>query len=84
MKRLILRALETACDLCHDWAPWGCALTDFSIRLDQRWCTGYWVDPDSPTPRRIAAATGRKCATVHLSGPDRKKIGKVDLGKFAL
>jgi hypothetical protein len=43
VRRLIVTALNRACDLTHDHHRWGCILATWSDRLDQRWQTGVWL-----------------------------------------
>jgi hypothetical protein len=72
-ERRIVRGLNGACALVDDVAYrpavvhltrrlprwWDCQLAHLSMRLDDRWSTGYWSSPAAP------AAPGPRCRACH-------------------
>jgi hypothetical protein len=52
---------------------WHCGLAKLSVRLDDRWGTGYWAD--GPVPSGTCAACERRAAHLVIDGP----VGEVPL-----
>jgi hypothetical protein len=49
--------------------PWCCQLAHLSMRLDDRWSTGYWASPDAPTvPGGPCDICGRRAALFVVGG----------------
>jgi hypothetical protein len=82
-KLLIVRALQVACTLVDDlayrplvvrltgWMPrwWSCQLSHLSMKLDDRWHTGFWRSPDAPPiPEGLCDACGRRAAWLVVGG----------------
>jgi hypothetical protein len=83
LKRLIVRFLNRACTWVDDvayrpavvkatlWLPrwWGCELARLSMRLDDRWATGYWSGDDAPAaPAGRCESCQRRAAWLVMGG----------------
>jgi len=80
-RRLIVRALNGLCGLVDAVAyrpvvvrfgrplphRWNCNLARLSMRLDERWGTGYW-NGDGPQPGEPCEACGRRPALFFIGG----------------
>jgi hypothetical protein len=50
---------------------WNCQLAHLSMKLDDRWGTGYWDSDDAPpVPGGPCAACGRRAAWLVIGGDD--------------
>lgn len=82
-KRRIVRALNTACTAVDAVAYrpavvrltlplprwWGCQLARLSMRLDDRWGTGYWSSETAPAaPEGLCDACRRRAAWLIVGG----------------
>ena len=91
MRRLLVLALEKADEALDEvlyrpavvkafaWLPrwWLCDLAKLSMRLDERWSTGYWRDRLDFGPYGVCEACGRRAA-IHVCGgvvPEEEPIG---------
>jgi hypothetical protein len=83
-RTLIVQALNTACTLVDGVACrpavvrltrplprwWNCELAHLSMRLDDRWGTGYWSSPYAPpAPAGRCEACRRRAAWLVVGGP---------------
>lgn len=83
MRRALVALLEAA-DRLVDWFAyrpavvrlflflprwWACDLVRRSVRLDERWGTGYWTD-ESWWPGPLCEACGRRTAWAYVGGLD--------------
>lgn len=89
MKRLLVAVLARADALLDEvlyrpavvrafgWLPrwWLCDLARLSVRLDERWRTGYW--DDGTVPGAPCEACGRRAAIHVYGGPD-EELPEVD------
>jgi len=81
----LVRALNSACTVVDDVAYrpavvrltlrlprwWHCELADLSMRLDDRWETGYWSGELAPAaPEGVCDVCHRRAAWLVVGGPD--------------
>jgi hypothetical protein len=87
-RRDIVAALNTACTLVDEVAYrpavvkltlglprwWRCDLAKLSMRLDDRWRTGFWDEMSPAAPGDLCAACGRRASIFTLFGHDKDDI----------
>jgi hypothetical protein len=84
---LVVNALNRACTLIDavTYRPfivklterlprwWGCQLAHLSMRLDDRWGTGYWASDDAPAaPEGLCDACRRRPAWLVIGGVEHE------------
>lgn len=84
LRREIVRLLNSACAAVDEilYRPaivkltlplprwWNCGLAKLSMRLDERWGTGFWDPPDAPpAPNGRCEACERRAAWLVVGGP---------------
>lgn len=85
LQLVILRALNWVCTLVDDVAYrpvvvklaqrlprwWNCQLAQLSMKLDERWDTGYWRSNSAPPiPDGVCEACGRRAAWLVVGGTE--------------
>jgi hypothetical protein len=85
LRRLVVRALNGACMLIDGFAYrpavvklterlprwWCCQLAHVSMKLDERWHTGFWsIDSSPPQPNGPCDACGRRARWLIVGGDD--------------
>jgi hypothetical protein len=82
LRRSLVAALDRACGVVDTVAYrpavvkltsrlprwWGCELARLSVRLDDRWSTGYWANGGAP--EGLCDACGRRAAWLVVGGRD--------------
>jgi hypothetical protein len=84
LKRSLVSALDSACGVVDGVAYrpavvratmflprwWRCKLARLSVRLDERWDTGYWGKDQAGAPAGVCDASNRRAAWLVISGRD--------------